>query len=102
MAGKWAVQHPHVRIGMLQSGLAGFVAPNIVNLDGKVNPAALKARQQGQLGKYIEDERLDYIVDMRDCLRQIFDQAPGIEAQYPFLDSIGNVGIHKRRIDSAL
>ena len=37
-AGKWAAQRPEKKIGMFQSGTATFVASNVMNLDGKVNP----------------------------------------------------------------
>src|SRR5207302_6779062 len=35
LTGLWAQQHPQDKIGMQQSGIASFISPNVVNLDGK-------------------------------------------------------------------
>jgi hypothetical protein len=95
--GMWANSHPAERIGMLQSGIAGFVAPNIVNLDGKVNAEALAAHQQGQLGRYILQQKFDYLADWKPFVE---DVAALCGAHELFFDSIGMVGriqVMKRR-----
>jgi hypothetical protein len=51
------------RIGALQSGLAGWVLPNIGNIDGKVNARALEAIQRGAWGAWLADSSFDLLVD---------------------------------------
>ena len=50
--GVWAKHHPEYRIGMTSSGTAGFMSDNVVNLDGKVNVEALRARNNNAIGQY--------------------------------------------------
>jgi len=64
-AGQWASTHPDGNVGMISSGTAGYFAPNIVNLDGKVSLLSLRAVQSGRLGEYIRDAKLKYIADAR-------------------------------------
>jgi len=87
--GIWSKQHSADRIGILQSGIAGFVAPNVINLDGKVNVAALRAHQQGKLGEYIKREHFLYIADWKDFVEDIAAMAREAGAPY---DSIGRIG----------
>jgi hypothetical protein len=62
------------RIGALQSGALGFFRDGIVNLDGKVNLAALAARDD--LLTYVTQERLDWLVDWDVLLkRDVFRSA---------------------------
>jgi len=49
LLGKWALLRSNEVIGMGQSGTAGFIAPNVMNLDGKVNFAALQAKQKKKI-----------------------------------------------------
>jgi hypothetical protein len=82
---------------MLQSGLAGFVAPNVVNLDGKVNAAALEAHERGELGKYIKSEGFTFLADWKPFVE---DLAQLCRPDELFFDSVGTVGriqIMKRR-----
>jgi hypothetical protein len=51
------------RVGALQSGTLGYFRLGTVNLDGKVNDAALRARMHGTLWRYVRERRLDYLVD---------------------------------------
>jgi hypothetical protein len=52
-SGLWAEGHPTEKIGMTSSGIAGFMSDNVVNLDGKVNFDAMKARHADSLEAYI-------------------------------------------------
>ncbi|MDB5036204.1 MAG: hypothetical protein JWQ98_3445 [Chlorobi bacterium] len=54
---------PTSSIGMFQSGTTEFVNRNVINLDGKVNGAALNALLHGTISRYIDSLRLDYIID---------------------------------------
>ncbi|MGH9411521.1 MAG: hypothetical protein ACRD1V_18965 [Vicinamibacterales bacterium] len=48
-------------VGALQSGTLGYLRDRVVNLDGKVNPAALRARND--LDDYTRGIGLDWVVD---------------------------------------
>ncbi len=95
-AGKYGLAHPLERIGMEQSGTAGFIASNIVNLDGKVNYKALQVIQKGDIGEYIESEKLDYIADWREFSLKIVALAEKHGGKFQEIDSIGRVIIFKR------
>ncbi len=52
------------RLGSFQSGIVSyFSGMDVVNLDGKVNPAAYQAIQNHQLHKYIVQQHIGYIMD---------------------------------------
>lgn len=50
-------------VAAVQSGTLGYFHDRTINLDGKVNPEALAARQQDRLIEYVIDKKIDYIVD---------------------------------------
>jgi hypothetical protein len=70
-------QHPHFQVvewlssnvrdsewvGAPQSGTAGYYHDRTINLDGKVNPAALHARRNGEVGQYVVDSDIQYVAD---------------------------------------
>jgi hypothetical protein len=93
--GLWAQQHPEEKIGMLQSGIAGFIAsekmtvPNVINLDGKVNADALHAHQQGRLPEYIRNEQITIIADQKPMIEDI---ASMCRQAHLYFDSVGLVG----------
>jgi hypothetical protein len=94
--GKWALQFPKAKIGMEQSGTAGYVSQNIVNLDGKVNYEALEARRKGDLGGYIARMKFDYIADWKEKAESMARSVQTYGMKYEFIDSIGRVQIFKR------
>ncbi|MFI5264072.1 MAG: hypothetical protein ACHQM6_06120 [Candidatus Kapaibacterium sp.] len=96
LTGKFALQHPSERIGMEQSGTSGFIASNILNLDGKVNLGALHAMQSGDIGAYIESEKLDYIADWREISEPMVASAARHGGNFREVDNIGRVIIFKR------
>src|SRR5262249_1414421 len=62
----WIAVHTDrgAKIGVFNSGAIGYFSDrHIVNLDGKVNPAALTALERGRISDYIEAEGLDYVID---------------------------------------
>jgi hypothetical protein len=93
--GKWAETVVPARVGMDQSGTAGFVASNIVNLDGKVNIYALRARQKHDIGEYVAQERFEYIADWQEKIDEITASAKRHRLTYVLQDSIGRVKIYK-------
>ncbi|MDP4219839.1 MAG: hypothetical protein Q8916_03405 [Bacteroidota bacterium] len=94
--GKYALEHSDKKIGMEQSGTAGFIASNVVNLDGKVNFAALQAIQKGDIGGYVQSAKLDYIADWREFSERIVESAAKHGARFQEIDSIGRIVIFKR------
>lgn len=96
LTGKWALTIPNARIGMYQSGTSGFIAPNVVNLDGKVNYEALKARQEAEIGKFVVEQNLDYVADHRIWVEQIVRSAKKYGGNYTLVDSIQSVFVYKR------
>lgn len=93
--GKWALSIPDARIGMDQSGTAGFIAANVTNLDGKVNYEALQARLQGDIGAYVARQRFDYIADWEAFVRNITFSSATHGALYKPFDTIGRIHIYK-------
>jgi hypothetical protein len=98
LVGVWAREHPNVRIGMEQSGIAGFMAPNITNLDGKVNSEALVAKRAGQIGRYVVKEQFDYIIDWDFIAGHIAHDAERFGGKYELDGSIKSM-LRFRRTD---
>jgi hypothetical protein len=96
LAGKWALVNPQKRIGMGQSGTAGFLAPNVVNLDGKVNFAALQSLKKHDIGSYIESEHLNYLMDWRGMCLSMIKSSQKHGGNFQEIDSIGFVVIFER------
>ncbi len=96
--GIWAKQHPGEKIAMLQSGIASFIAPNIINLDGKVNTDALLAHQQGRLAGYLRDEHFTYIADDKPFIEDIAILAKKDELYYDSSGMIDEILLMKHRM----
>ena len=78
------------RLGIFQSGTVGFLYPkNVVNLDGKVNPAAFRAYKSEQFPRYVDSMDFDYIVDWKYYTdRVLYDS--GLRSQYRLIDTLNN------------
>jgi len=51
-------------VGAIQTGTLGFFHDRTINLDGKVNPEALRARRsEGHVLNYVVDTRINYLAD---------------------------------------
>lgn len=63
----WINQHvpEDTWIGAVQTGTLGYFHDRTINLDGKVNPDALKARMEGDgaVIKYLDSIKLQYLAD---------------------------------------
>jgi hypothetical protein len=97
-AGQWARTVPFAKIGMDQSGTAGFISPNVINLDGKVNFEALQAKRKGDIGAYVAKEQFDYIADWKEFAGVIMASARDHGLIYEPVDSIGRIHIYKRKL----
>jgi hypothetical protein len=96
LAGKWALEHPDESIGMQQSGTAGFMAANVINLDGKVNFAALQAQRETDVGVYIEAEHIEYLIDLPDFVKPLVFYAGKHGGKFRKVDSIEGMSIFKK------
>jgi hypothetical protein len=94
-AGVWAREHPDYRIGMMQSGIAGFTADNVVNLDGKVNFAALQALRKDSLGQYIVQESFTHLMDWDRFVREMTIKATAAGGCYTLQDSVELVRMYR-------
>ena len=67
-----------VWVGAIQTGTLGYYHDKTINLDGKVNPDALKAKLAGKRAEYFVDSGIQYIPDW---------QALGVRAAHPLMAS---------------
>jgi len=65
-------------VGAVQSGALGYFHDKTLNLDGKVNPAALAARKQKKLPEYIIEQKLDYLADWAGLMLWLSPNNPKI------------------------
>jgi hypothetical protein len=91
----WAKQHPNVIVGMEQSGVAGFTADNVWNLDGKMNPDAMRAIKAGTIAAYINSQKFSYLADWDSIVQELLVHANAVH-QYKLIDSIDRVQIYQR------
>lgn len=100
--GVWAAEHPSDKIGMLQSGLTSFIAPNVINLDGKVNAEALRAHQEGHLARYIRNEQILYIADWKPFVEDVAEMCRKDELFFDSVGMVGHIQIMRRRVRSPM
>jgi hypothetical protein len=85
-------------VGALQSGTLGYFRIGSVNLDGKVNTDALRARKSGTLWRYVRERHLDYLVDWPgDVARMLGPDSA--RRDYVKLDEAGGFELWGRRSD---
>jgi len=68
---RWVEQNTseNETIGVFQGGAIGyFSGRHVVNLDGKVNGAALAALKRGDMGSYIDEVGIDVVMDHQSVL----------------------------------
>lgn len=86
----WIEEHvrPGEKVGMFQSGTAGFAHPDVVtNLDGKVNAAAWEAYSAGRLPGYVDSAGFDYLIDWDQYTDRIFSDT-ALRARYRSVDTL--------------
>jgi hypothetical protein len=81
-----------------QSGAVGYFHDRTLNLDGKVNPDALKARKRGETWKYAAESKADYLADWHDMLAGIGSD-PEIARNFDLIvdDPDINLAVFKRK-----
>ncbi len=58
-------------VGVFNSGVAGFVNPNVINLDGKVNKEILPYLESDNIDRYLEDnQQITLILDWSKLIRR--------------------------------
>lgn len=58
-------------VGAFQSGVIGFFNPNVVNLDGKIDDDALRARKADSMDHLLDVERVSAVIDWPDMVEGI-------------------------------
>jgi hypothetical protein len=97
-------------VGSPQSGTIGYFHDRTVNLDGKVNPAALAALEKHALGRYVVDSDIQYVADWENLSNP--QPIPGVTMTYgepPMAqffevvvdDKTTNLGVLRRRARAA-
>lgn len=88
-------------VGAVQTGTLGYWHDRTINLDGKVNPAALAARRSdGHVLSYVTASEIDYIVDWADVGAAWIQRPEGGFAEafeLVLLDEARNLSVLERR-----
>jgi hypothetical protein len=85
---EWVTRHvpKDVWVGAIQSGALNYFHDRTVNLDGKVNPAALRAILADRIGDYVvEETQIEYLADVQDLLCQWREQKPKIKQNFDII-----------------
>lgn len=87
-------------VGAPQTGTLGFFHDRTLNLDGKVNPAALRALlDKGHVLEYARNSKIDYIADwygMADWVKMKSDPQFAEEFEVVVRDEQANLGVLRR------
>ena len=85
-------------VGAVQTGTLGFWHDRTINLDGKVNPAALEARRQtGHVLDYVADSPIDYLADWVGIADWVNREGFGAHFEVVVEDETLNFGVLRRR-----
>lgn len=63
------------RVGAFQSGVTGYYNENVINLDGKVNKAALVAMREKKVEEYLDAARIEYVLDWQGVIGGLMPRA---------------------------
>ena len=78
--------HPGVWVGGTQTGTLGYFHDRTINLDGKVNPEALKARQEQQMSQYVlKKDNMQYLIDCASVKMKIWLKKPLIQENFDLI-----------------
>jgi hypothetical protein len=79
------------RVGAFQSGVTGYYNENVINLDGKVNSAALAAMREKRVEEYLDAEQISYVIDWRGVLEGLIPRAMAFGDWAPCPKPVGNL-----------
>ena len=93
-------------VGGIQTGTLGYFHDRTINLDGKVNPRALRARiERGQVMSYVLDETpINYLVDwvgIAGWTSLASEPRTGQAFEVVVNDKAANLGVLRRRVPVA-
>lgn len=63
------------KVGAFSSGVFGYFFEDVVNLDGKVSAAAMLARREGRLGRFINASEITLLLDWPGTIRTFLPNA---------------------------
>jgi hypothetical protein len=85
-------------VGAVQTGTLGYWHDRTINLDGKVNPAALAARRDvGHVLFYVADSEIDYLADWSAIAGWVTREGFGDHFEVVVQDPAANLGVLRRR-----
>jgi hypothetical protein len=86
-----------VWVASMQSGTLGYFHDKTINLDGKVNPEALRARQRNRLPEYIYNKKVMYLADWTTMAEWI--ENPVMNKNFTMIvnDPVLNLTVFKRK-----
>jgi hypothetical protein len=87
-------------VGAVQTGTLGYWHDRTINLDGKVNPAALATLlEQGHILDYVVDSRIDYLADWSGIAGWVERGNPRFAGAFEVVveDPARNLGVLRRR-----
>jgi len=61
------------RIGAFQTGALGYYVDNVINLDGKMNIAALQSSKLDKIEQYIDAAGIEVLIEWDDAFMWILD-----------------------------
>jgi hypothetical protein len=82
---EWVTAHvpDDVWVGAVQTGTLGFFHDRTINLDGKVNPYALRARIAGRAHEYVPETPIEYLADWPGIVQWL--ERPGLRGRFELL-----------------
>lgn len=85
-------------IGAVQTGTLGYHHDRTINLDGKVDPYAFAAREQGRIHEYVVERNVEYIVDWVGIAE--WAERPEFSVNYELIleDPEMNLAVLRRRL----
>jgi hypothetical protein len=86
-----------VWVASMQSGTLGYFHNRTINLDGKVNPEALRARQRNRLPEYVYNKKVMYLVDWTTMAGWIEDPVMNKNFTMIVNDPVLNLTVFKRK-----
>ena len=84
-------------VGAIQTGTLGFFHDRTLNLDGKVNPAALEARKRDAIPSYVAASPIHYLVDWTGIAT--WQRKPEVRSTFDLIvdDPTRNLAVLRRR-----
>ena len=62
-----------IRIGAFQTGTLGYYIENVINLDGKMNNAALESYEYNSIEQYIDSAQIDVLIDWKEIFIEMLN-----------------------------